>query len=221
MTLRGLPIETAVSQNEDVTNESDALNWLVKRINRLSPQCPEGFRSEENKMQFIGDAVIRREWASQAISQITTSKYSFNGFVSALCEGLQYTEELRRHKQVSPPSLSKDLGQFLYQQYGRPPRIVSKFKPRLSQDNASNRGSTFLRKNPLDRDGRRMRCNLCGSNSHFQRFHSEALKKDTRNCLASGESPIHIISDLVNGIDDIVLIRDTENGDIGAPDGNQ
>ena len=177
MTLLSLRIETAVSQNEDVANESDALNWLVKRINRLSPQCPEGFRSEENKIQFLRDPVIGREWASQAISQITTSKYSFNGFVSALREGLQYTEELHRHKQVSPPPLSKDLGPLLYQQYGRSPPSVSKFKPRWSQDNASNRGSTFLCKNSLYRNGRRVRCNLCGSDSHLQRFHSEALKK--------------------------------------------
>ena len=44
MTIRSLPIESAVSQKEDMTNDSESLNWLVKRINRLTPQCSEGFR---------------------------------------------------------------------------------------------------------------------------------------------------------------------------------
>ena len=45
MTLRGLRVERVMSENENVVDESDALNWPVKRINKLTPQCPEGLRS--------------------------------------------------------------------------------------------------------------------------------------------------------------------------------
>ena len=221
MTIRSLRIESAVSQNEDVTNDSESLNWLVMRINRLTPQFPEGFRSEENKMQFLRDAVIGREWASQAISQITTSKYSFSGFVSALREVLQYSEELRRHKRVSSPSFGKDFGPLLYQQYGQPPRSVSKFKPRLSQHNAPRRMGILPRRNSLDRSGKRMRCHLCGSDSHLQRFHSEAIKQENRHRLASRENSIHIISDLVNGIDEMVLKQDTDIPDVNCGMGTE
>ena len=156
------------------------------------------------------------EWASQAISQIKTSKYSLSGFVSALCAGLQYSEELRRHKRVSPPSFGKDFGPLLYQQYGRPLRSVSKFKPRLSQHSAPRHMGILPRRNPLDRSGKRMRCHLCGSDSHIQRFHSEAMKQETRHRLASGENSIHIISDLVNGIDDMLLKQDTDIPDVNC-----
>lgn len=61
MTLRGLSISRVMSDNDDVTDESEALNWLVKRINKLTPQCPEGFRSEDNKIQFLRDAVLGKE----------------------------------------------------------------------------------------------------------------------------------------------------------------
>lgn len=65
MTLCSIRIETAFYQNEDVTNESDSLNWLVRIINQLSPQYPEGLSSEENEIQFLRDAVIGREWLAR------------------------------------------------------------------------------------------------------------------------------------------------------------
>ena len=49
MTLRGLRIERVFSENEDVINETDALNCIVKRINKLATQCTKGFGHEENK----------------------------------------------------------------------------------------------------------------------------------------------------------------------------
>ena len=101
MALRGLKVERVMSENENVVDGSDALNWLVKCINNLKPQFPEGFRSQDNKIQFLRHADIGIEWASQAISQITTSKYSFKGVISALREGLQYGEEVRRHESAA------------------------------------------------------------------------------------------------------------------------
>ena len=126
MTLRGLRVERVLSENENFVDESDGFTGLVKRINTLAPKCPDGFRSHNNKIQFLSDSVIGNEWASQAISQITTPKYSFNGFVSALREGLKYGEEVKRHKSAA---CSTDQQTF-YQQYGRPPRSVVEFPPK-------------------------------------------------------------------------------------------
>lgn len=49
VTLRGFRLEKTLSDIE-VLNDLDDLNWLMKRINRLIPQCPEGVRSEKDEM---------------------------------------------------------------------------------------------------------------------------------------------------------------------------
>ena len=53
-----------------------------------------------------------------------------------------------------------------------------------------------------------MKCHLCGSDSHLQRDHSDAVKKDARSRLAAGENPIHIISDLLSDFGNIGTVHD-------------
>lgn len=220
MTLRSLRTEIAVSHNEDATNESDSLNLLVKRINCLSPQFPEDFRSEENNIQFLWDAVIGSEWASQDISQITTSKYSFDGFVSALREGLRYIEELRRHKRLSTPSLGKECGPLLYQQYRFPPRSVEVKAPFESKQCTEPHEHSSTHESPRSK----WRANEMVPWWLWLPSTTISLggpQKNTRNRLASGESAIHIIGDLVNEIDGIVIHRDTKDSDINRSIGLQ
>ena len=49
-----------VMLNHDITDEGDALNKIVYRINILTPQCPPEFRSESNKIRFLRSAVLDR-----------------------------------------------------------------------------------------------------------------------------------------------------------------
>ena len=211
MTRRVLSLEKTLPAIEEVLSDSERLNWLVKRINRLTPQCPEGFRSEENKIQFLRDAVIGKDWASQAISQITTSQYCFKSFVSALREVLQYAEEIRRHKSIWNSPSTRSTAGILCQKYGRAPRFVSKFPQHRYRAPYSARNGNRSRKNPRDRNGKRMLCNICRSDTHLQRFHSESVKNATRDRIAANENPFHIISDLINDYEEICLLQGDED----------
>lgn len=219
LTLRGLRLERVISENEDVADSSEALNWLVRRINKLTPQCPEGFRSEDNKIQFLRDAVTGKDWASQAISQINTSKYSLNGFVSALREGLQYDEEVKRMKVLDPAEQ-----QTLFTRYGRPPSHVTKFGPKQNSNSSGprfggqsrGRGLTHgtTRKNPLDSQGKRIIFKLCGSDSHFARHCPPgAVNRFTRNRIDTGEQPVHVLTDIVKELEHINHAAEDSQGD--------
>lgn len=62
LVLCGLNIDCFISDNEEVLDDSDALNWIVKHINKLTPQFPDALPSEENTMQFLLDVFIVKRW---------------------------------------------------------------------------------------------------------------------------------------------------------------
>ena len=73
---------------EEVDSKSlDAgLSCLVDKINVLTPQASPEFRSEEHKEIFLRKAVLHATWASTPIAQMTTARFTFNRFVTALRE---------------------------------------------------------------------------------------------------------------------------------------
>lgn len=80
-------VEASISQNEEVLNDSDGQNWLVKRINRFSPEMARGILLKGEQ-----DSVIWRCYYGKTMghsgyfSKISTSKLPFHGFISALRE---------------------------------------------------------------------------------------------------------------------------------------
>ncbi len=78
-----------------LTTESEGLTKLVEHIERLVPQCPPGFRSNENKIRFLRKAVLGFDWALVPIRNIVSHRYKFNAFVTALHESLQLATELK------------------------------------------------------------------------------------------------------------------------------
>ena len=59
-TLEGLRLNTFISIHS-LTSESEGLNKMVEYIERLAPQCPPGFHSDENKIRFLRSAVLGYE----------------------------------------------------------------------------------------------------------------------------------------------------------------
>ena len=129
-------------------------------------------------IRFLRSAVLDREWAQSPVSNITTARYTFNSFVTALREQLQLQAEKRSCGSIAHT---------MYQRYGRAPDKRS-FKH-------SSEG-----KNPIGRDGKRMLCLGCGSDEHL--IKSGKFAKDiVRKKLANGTSAVHVLHELIESME--------------------
>jgi len=120
--LESTNIETFMRLN-NFSNLRTGLEQLVEKIEGITPQCPPAFRSQEHKLRFLRNAVKFQPWAKQAIAQMTTARYGFNSFVTALYECLTLAVETKDHSgsiQLGP-STAPTTAPTYYQQYGRPP----------------------------------------------------------------------------------------------------
>ena len=61
---------------------SDGLTKLFEHFELLTPQCPPGFRSDQNKIRFLRKAVLSCEWAFAPIRNIDSHRYKCHSFVS-------------------------------------------------------------------------------------------------------------------------------------------
>jgi len=164
----------------------------VEKINSLAPQCPTGFRSDENKLRFLRNAVLTEPWASQAISQITTSRFTYNGLATALREQLQLSEE---KKALAGPSRT------MFQQYGRNPQQVSRYAQNATRP-VNRKSFDFKKKNAIGRDGKRMLCYLCGGDDHLaSKCPPGAAKRSFRDKLEHGATAVNILSELVSNLE--------------------
>ena len=197
--LENITLEKVMKEDE-ITDFGRGLKRLVDKINNLNPQCPEEFRTEKHKIIFLRSAVMKQDWAKNAISQITTSKYSFNRFVTALREQLQLAEE--RGDLSKESSVTGTHHQYPVPLYGRPPSQLSR-KKNSNRKQTSTRTSKFLMKNPIGKDGKRMLCDRCGSDSHFKRnCPPDALRQRVRGQIQKGIPSMNIMADLVNLLED-------------------
>jgi len=181
-----------VMSDNDIADLDTGLTTLVEKINVLTPQCPAHFRSDENKLRFLRNAVIRQEWAQPAISQITTARFSYNALVTALREQLQLSEE---KKELLNPSRT------MYQQYGRNPRSIPRNHNNMLRASDIN-PSTGKKKNPIGRDGKRMLCRICAADDHFaNRCTPGALTRNVQEKLGQGVPAVHVLSEVISQID--------------------
>ena len=188
--LEKLRIEKYMKEKE-ITTVSEGLSSLVDRLNALTPQCPKNFRHDSNKIRFLRSAVVGHPWASRAVGQITTAKFTFNTFVTALREGLQLHEE-----ETANSSLGTIVSETMYQQYGRVPYSRNR--------SIANRGyyGHPRKGNPSGRDGKTLRCHTCGSDKHLKRDCPVGSVSDrVRNQLRTGTPAVHIVHDLANDLE--------------------
>lgn len=196
-----------VMKDQQIVDLDAGLTLLVDRINVLTPQCPPNFRSDGNKVRFLRNSVLRQEWAQPAISQITTSRFNYNGLVTALREQLQLSEE---KKELSGPSDT------FYQQYGRNPKTLRQNPTRdRIYDRIHGGKNSSSRKNPIGRDGKRMLCHLCQSDGHFASDCSVGdFKRTVADKMRSGTSAVHILSEIASHLEVDAVQEREEDGHI-------
>lgn len=90
----------SLTKKDDISDESSALTAVVDKINLLVPKFPPEFRSEHEKIIFYLNAVREAPWEFNPVSQLTTQKFKFNGFLKELLEILQLKLNLKNFKTV-------------------------------------------------------------------------------------------------------------------------
>ena len=80
----------------NVSDYSQGLAKRVNHINALAPELPQGFGDDAHKTRHLRRAIRQFLWALNPIAQLTTSRYTFVQFITALNESLQLKEELYR-----------------------------------------------------------------------------------------------------------------------------
>lgn len=228
-TLECLNFDTFMSE-KSLASHSEGLAKLVEDIEQLTTQCPQGFRSDANKIRFLRKAVLHCEWALAPIRNIVSHRYEFHSFVTALHESLQLSNELKNARSDSYGTHvidDMDTDETHYQRYGRNPRDVLKHGPtdplrgnpshRVQPSFGPNSGfrgpARPVHGNPKDRGelrhGRtfaeaRMRgeCFKCGASwTPGHRCASGAIEARMRARLSQGASPVHLVRDLVVGME--------------------
>eukprot|EP00171_Calliarthron_tuberculosum_P023610 IDg23610t1 len=189
---------------------------MVEKIHRLTPQCPAGFRADENKLRFLRSAVISHDWALAPIRNIVTHRYKFNAFVTALHESLQLNVELKNRSSPSSTLLVEDHDDEFYgthfQQYGRNPHDVRKYGyrgARFTRGGRRGRGGRFMRTRGSRRSKtfseaqQRNECYKCGEQNWDPRHVCApgAIRENVRGRLRQGHTHVHIVSDFVLGLE--------------------
>lgn len=131
----------SIMAERNIQTEQDALNEIIKLINTLVPQCPPAFRSDENKINFLRQAVVCEIWAKSAISEVDAEGVSWFQFTTDLHEAISLHREVEQETaywtQVSE-QLRKEIENTLFTRYGRDPRKTQKFAIRKHDGNYQN-----------------------------------------------------------------------------------
>ena len=201
-----------------LTTHPDGLTRLVEYLELLTPQCPPGIRSDENKIRFLRKALLSYEWGLSPIRNIVSHRYTFHAFFTALHESLQLSNEL---KDALPPSYPTRIAEMdeeqaadvFFQRYRRNPRDVTnrmsnrppgrpdrpQFPPPSRTPpnrNEVRHGRTF------DEARRGKECFKCAAPwQPGHRCQAGSIAASARSRLRSGESHVHIIRDYILGME--------------------
>ena len=181
---------TSFMHKHGVTDLGDGLTKLVNHINALAPQLPAGFGDDAHKTRYMRRAVLGHSFAQQPIAQITSARYTFTQFTTALKESLQLKEELSRAR---APEMN-------YGQYVRDPRDVRPSSSRWSHMRSiRSRNDRDRSRSPYRRDFReRSRSPFNPErDAHQNSQYGRRINPNVRNkkvCWGCG-SPDHILSD--------------------------
>ena len=80
-------------REEGIEDYERGLISLISRIERIVPQGPPNFRSDDNKLRHLRSAAAEMRWAGAPITGISARRRNFNSFSAALRSCLQVDRE--------------------------------------------------------------------------------------------------------------------------------
>lgn len=169
-------------EENSIKDVSTGLTKIVELIENLVPQCQPDFRTESHKIHYLKQAVSEfSDWSLAPIQAITTHKYNFTAFKTALHEAYQNYSEIRRCRTNSSDT-------FLAQ-YGRDPRSL---KTRFNNGKNPKQGKFPKHKS----------CYRCGEKwfpNH--RCNSGSIEQHFKQRIRNGEKATYIIGELIKSME--------------------
>lgn len=189
----------------------------MEHIEELSPQCHPDFRSDAHKIDYLRKAVAaHKEWSQTPIQRITSGGLTFNGFVTALHEAIQNLKEIKIitcQAQDRGHTGHTEADETCISRYGRNPKWVQKkgYHAR-SGSHSQNRNSGFDSNRfsrSFEESRRRNECHKCAAPwkpGHYCK--KGAIRNNIRGRVKKGEPAIHIVSEMVQGLEGELDIGD-------------
>ncbi len=175
-------------RDKNISDFGEGLTKLVEEIQNLTPQCQEEFRTDAHKIKTLRKAVAEcSSWSKTPIQSISTQRYTFNDFVTALHESLQTELELFGHQQQID-EFQTNIGQ-----YANHPQSTK----RHTRFNHNNE-----RKRRFDNQSKEKKCYRCGG-PYFRGHRCEkgAINSYFRSRIQNGENKVHIIAEIVKQLE--------------------
>ena len=130
--LQGLRLQAIMDKKNCSPNE--ALEELRSQISKFAPQGPKNHRSEEDKVEYLHDAVIGIDWAQSALTQSVASNpaWNFQQLYTALDSAyLQHQKQKEGSSRDQSKAVSSSMPGILWESqrtYGNPKNKFRKGK---------------------------------------------------------------------------------------------
>lgn len=185
-----------IMTDEGITDMKKGLNFLVNKIEELSPQCHPEFQTERHKINYLCNAVAEfSEWSLGPMENINSQRYTFNRFVTALFESIQAKEKVKMMRGESPgiSGQSSVLMSTHIGQYSHNPRHLRREQLYKTKHRSPR---TFKEARQM---GLCLKCHAKWTPNH--RCTQGAIHRNFRDRLKEGESAVHLVSCLVNALE--------------------
>lgn len=181
-------------QEESITDVSKGLSTLVVKIEELVPQWHLEFQTDRHKIRYLCDAVAEfSEWSLGPMENINAQRYSFNRLVTAMHESIQAKAKV---KMLQGEATGHSLPAHTHiGQYSRNPRHVRREKMA-----SSSKGRTPRNFHEARRMGLCFKC--LGKWEPKHKCKPGAVRENVRDRMESGESLVHLVSCLVDAIEE-------------------
>ena len=186
-------------QEKEIKDVASALSELVVFIEQLVPQTQKDFRTDSHKIEYLRNAVSGfPQWSRGPIKCISTNKYTFNSFVTALHESIQTENALESASGSSSRHLTHygDVEEFdthAINHYGRP--IGRPSRPKKYSRGGGGRPTHSRR--DFEEARRTNTCVSCGEKwSRGHRCEKGAVLKHVRERIKTGTNAVHLVYEL-------------------------
>ena len=90
--LEGLRLNAILSE-KGYSSPQEALTHFIEMIDTLVPQCPEGFRSDQNNIRFLRHAVLNESSSILPIAKVDTGTIDWHQFTTDLHAAISLVRE--------------------------------------------------------------------------------------------------------------------------------
>ena len=198
--LEGLRLKAIMSE-KGYPSPQEALTHCIETIDTLVPQCPEGFRSDQNKIRFLRHAVIDESWSMLPIAKVDTGTIDWHQFTTDLHASISLLRERKpstADQTYHSTARIEELLETFITQYGRDPRLTRKHDRQTTKHNKADKNISF--EEALKRK-LCVKCHQPWSKGH--KCHGRNVRNHVYSRLRNGAAHTNIIGELIDAVESL------------------